>query len=418
MPSEQNPFYSLVETEKINFLQGEILSNPVKSASGKTYSFTLKVNNAGITEKDFYTRTFLDFSDYENYLKNIESGFFSSAEGNVKIYIPTEIVEAYYPGKLYSIAKNQNDSEIPIIESGLKLAINVSYLENGDEDGFNTNQKSFYVKKIYCHQYESTLNFYRAYSRLILKRILYNWKEAGGLLLALVSGAKEYTSIQDQENFKKSGLAHVLALSGMHLSIFASLPKIFKKKNTELVSFMFVLLFVWFAGLSPSLLRALISLMLGLFLKSINIKSDLIGVLSLTFLIQVSIFPNHVLDYGFILSYGALAGLALGEKLFLPIFSKFLPKKIAADFAASVGAQGITAPITLLGFGTCSPIGILASVIVSPVANIFLSLGIFALIISILFPFLLDPIGCIMWLIYVILTSVVNFFSKFPIIKM
>ena len=418
MPSEQNPFYSLVETEKINFLQGEILSNPVKSASGKTYSFTLKVNNAGITEKDFYTRTFLDFSDYENYLKNIESGFFSSAEGNVKIYIPTEIVEAYYPGKLYSIAKNQNDSEIPIIESGLKLAINVSYLENDDENGFNTNQKSFYVKKIYCHQYESTLHFYRAYSRLILKRILYNWKEAGGLLLALVSGAKEYTSIQDQENFKKSGLAHVLALSGMHLSIFASLPKIFKKKNTELVSFMFVLLFVWFAGLSPSLLRALISLMLGLFLKSINIKSDLIGVLSLTFLIQVSIFPNHVLDYGFILSYGALAGLALGEKLFLPIFSKFLPKKIAADFAASVGAQGITAPITLLGFGTCSPIGILASVIVSPVANIFLSLGIFALIISILFPFLLDPIGCIMWLIYVILTSVVNFFSKFPIIKM
>lgn len=418
MPSEQNPFYSLVETEKINFLQGEILSNPVKSASGKTYSFTLKVNNAGITEKDFYTRTFLDFSDYENYLKNIESGFFSSAEGNVKIYIPTEIVEAYYPGKLYSIAKNQNDFEIPIIESGLKLAINVSYLENDDENGFNTNQKSFYVKKIYCHQYESTLNFYRAYSRLILKRILYNWKEAGGLLLALVSGAKEYTSIQDQENFKKSGLAHVLALSGMHLSIFASLPKIFKKKNTELVSFMFVLLFVWFAGLSPSLLRALISLMLGLFLKSINIKSDLVGVLSLTFLIQVSIFPNHVLDYGFILSYGALAGLALGEKLFLPIFSKFLPKKIAADFAASVGAQGITAPITLLGFGTCSPIGILASVIVSPVANIFLSLGIFALIISILFPFLLDPIGCIMWLIYVILTSVVNFFSKFPIIKM
>ena len=418
MPSEQNPFYSLVETEKINFLQGEILSNPVKSASGKTYSFTLKVNNAGITEKDFYTRTFLDFSDYENYLKNIESGFFSSAEGNVKIYIPTEIVEAYYPGKLYSIAKNQNDSEIPIIESGLKLAINVSYLENDDENGFNTNQKSFYVKKIYCHQYESTLHFYRAYSRLILKRILYNWKEAGGLLLALVSGAKEYTSIQDQENFKKSGLAHVLALSGMHLSIFASLPKIFKKKNTELISFMFVLLFVWFAGLSPSLLRALISLMLGLFLKSINIKSDLIGVLSLTFLIQVSIFPNHVFDYGFILSYGALAGLALGEKLFLPIFSKFLPKKIAADFAASVGAQGITAPITLLGFGTCSPIGILASVIVSPVANIFLSLGIFALIISILFPFLLDPIGCIMWLIYVILTSVVNFFSKFPIIKM
>ena len=418
MPSEQNPFYSLVENEKINFLQGEILSNPVKSASGKTYSFTLKVNNAGITEKDFYTRTFLDFSDYENYLKNIESGFFSSAEGNVKIYIPTEIVEAYYPGKLYSIAKNQNDSEIPIIENGLKLAINVSYLENDDENGFNTNQKSFYVKKIYCHQYESTLHFYRAYSRLILKRILYNWKEAGGLLLALVSGAKEYTSIQDQENFKKSGLAHVLALSGMHLSIFASLPKIFKKKNQELISFMFVLLFVWFAGLSPSLLRALISLMLGLFLKSINIKSDLIGVLSLTFLIQVSIFPNHILDYGFILSYGALAGLALGEKLFLPIFSKFLPKKIAADFAASVGAQGITAPITLLGFGTCSPIGILASVIVSPVANIFLSLGIFALIISILFPFLLDPIGCIMWLIYVILTSVVNFFSKFPIIKM
>ena len=146
----------------------------------------------------------------------------------------------------------------------------------------------------------------------------------------------------------------------------------FKKKKTELVSLILVILFVWFAGLSPSLFRALLCMILNLVFKKLNVKTDLLGILSISFLIQISIFPTHIYNYGFILSYGALVGLELGQQFVLPLFCKIFPKKLSTDLAASVGAQTITSPITLVGFGTCSPIGIIASVVVSPVANFFL----------------------------------------------
>ena len=137
----------------------------------------------------------------------------------------------------------------------------------------------------------------------------------------------------------------------------------------------------------------------------------------MSFLIQISIFPNHIFNYGFILSYSALVGLDLGQKIFLPLFCRLFPKRISSDLSSSLGAQLITGPICLLGFGTCSPVGVISSVIVSPIATIFLSLGIFALILSLFIPFLLQPFGCIMSLIYVILDWIVNFFAKFPIIQ-
>ena len=403
------PFFTLVENSKIDFLQGTVVSNPVKSSSGKTYSVVFSPSKVGTKSK-----------------------ISGSATGEVTLYIPAEIVEAYYPGKLNTIAKGLvvntkkgdnhvssefsetligAESEFPIVENGVFLDCEVSFLERDD------GSVAFYVEKILSHGYKSKISFSRGYSRLMLKRILYNWGEAGGLLLALLSGSKEYTTSELQENFSKAGLAHVLALSGMHLSIFAALPTKVTRKKSNLVSLWVVVLFVWFAGLSPSLFRALLCLILNILFSKLKIKTNLLGILSLSFLIQISIFPNHIFNYGFILSYLALVGLDLGQKIFLPLFCRLFPKRISSDLSSSLGAQLITGPICLLGFGTCSPVGVISSVIVSPIATIFLSLGIFALILSLFIPFLLQPFGCIMSLIYVILDWIVNFFAKFPIIQ-
>lgn len=399
-PFVQKPFITIIKNQNIRFLEGKVVSNPVKSSTGKTYSVKFLVKKVGSLDSC--------------------NGILSSGEGEVDLYFPVEYVEAYYPGKLFSLAhkkqKTLNDEnsfnlDLPIIEYGVNLALNVSFLES--QEGKN----SFYVKNIVSHCYNSKIDFYRAYSRLILKRILFNWNDCGGLLLALLSGSKEYISQEIDEDFRKAGLAHILALSGMHLSIFASLPKKFFKKTGDVVSLVLVFLFVWFAGLSPSLLRALITMLLGYLFKFLGIKADFIGVLSISFLLQISIFPSHIYNYGFILSYGALIGIEIGQTYFFSFICKVFPKKIANYFTSSLGAQIITAPICLFTFGSCSPIGIISSVIVSPVANGFLTLGIISVFLSLLIPFLLSPFGCIMEQVYVILTLMVNFFSKFPIIQ-
>ena len=70
----------------------------------------------------------------------------------------------------------------------------------------------------------------RAFCRLEFKRMMFSWGKAGGFLLALLSGSKEYLDIDLVENFKKSGLSHILALSGMHLSLLSGIAAFIGKK--------------------------------------------------------------------------------------------------------------------------------------------------------------------------------------------
>ena len=80
---ERNPFHSLFPKADVVNITGQVLSSPVKSSSGKTYSCKFSVKNV------------------------VSKGCGSSeAVGNITVYIPTEMVEAYFPGKLYSPAKN------------------------------------------------------------------------------------------------------------------------------------------------------------------------------------------------------------------------------------------------------------------------------------------------------------------------
>ena len=141
---------------------------------------------------------------------------------------------------------------------------------------------------------------------------MYAWGPAGGFLLALLSGSREYTEVSVAENFKKAGLSHILALSGMHLSMFSGLAvflgtKLRRKRITLVFQLVSVSAFVWFAGFSPSLLRAFICLFIVLFQGILSLeKSDMLTVLCFSFFTQCMISPNDLLNTGFILSYGAL----------------------------------------------------------------------------------------------------------------
>ena len=106
---------------------------------------------------------------------------------------------------------------------------------------------------------------------------MYMWGNAGGLLLALLSSSKEYTSFEFSNAFRLAGLSHILALSGMHVSIFSTLTeksffKIFGKNKTNFLSLIIVLLFVWFAGIAPSLTRAMISTIIIFIAAKLNLK--------------------------------------------------------------------------------------------------------------------------------------------------
>ena len=381
---DRNSFYSLIRPAQVDFLSGQMISSPAKTSNGKYYSGKLKVWCSG---NDFVM---------------------SSASGNVKVFIPSDMAEVYLPGKLYSVANGA------FFEAGGLYSL---------KGHFSSNGQSFYVEHClssgFPHTFYGRLDYFRALCRLQFKRLMYSWGNAGGLLLALLCGAKEYTSSEISLGFKRAGLSHILALSGMHLSMFSGIAlfagkKIGRKKLSFIIRIFALVLFVWFAGFSPSLLRAFICSLLTIIAALANVKKpDMLLILAFSFLCQTIISPADIYNVGFILSYTALAGILLTNRFFRSIYNRFLPGYFSASLGSSTGAQIFTAPVSLKMFGSFAPIGIIATSVVSPVVTIFIYSGLLFIIVSLIIPPLALPSGIFINLEYTIIKFLISFFSRF-----
>ena len=386
-PYNKNKFISALPASSINQISGQLVASPAKCSDGVYYSSKFKLNSV-----------------------KGKGGIKGSASGIVQVYIPVEAVEAFFPGKLYSSA----------------VRIGAFLWEAGGlyctKGRFDKEGSRFYITECTHSEFSRTLygrfDYIRALCRLQFKRLMYSWGTAGGLLLALLCGAKEYTSSEISLSFRNAGLSHILALSGMHLSMFSGIAmffgkKIGRKKLSFIIRIIALILFVWFAGFSPSLLRAFICSMLLIIAALANVKQpDMLIILAFSFLCQIIISPQDLYSSGFILSYSALAGILLTNKFFRRLYIRIFPSYIASSLGSSTGAQIFTAPISLKLFGSFSPIGVIATTIVSPVITIFIYSGLALIILSLIIPILSVPSAFFMNLQYTIIKYLVDFFSK------
>ncbi|MCR4742058.1 MAG: ComEC/Rec2 family competence protein [Treponema sp.] len=381
-----NNLKSLVEKESITKIYCYIENSPSKVSSGKSYMCKARI---------------LEIQD--------KNGIKASAFGKVNLLIPSKMVEAYYPGKLYSLNKGKNF----LYEAGAYF-----YFEgNLTGDFFNVKKclDSFWPENIY-----GRVDYFRALCRLQFKRMTYAWGKAGALLLSLLSGSREYLDKKVGDIFRNAGLSHILALSGMHLSIFTSLAvfigkKLKSKKATYILQLITLFLFVWFAGFSPSLLRAFIfSSLLFISLLAGYKKPDLLITLAFTFLLQVIISPEDIYSIAFKLSYGALTGILLFSDLINGFLEKLIPEKISSSISASTAAQLFTGPICIKAFGALYPIGIISSLFISPLISFFIILGLILIILTLLLPVLLPYSEFIMNILYNLIILITGTFAKAP----
>ncbi|MBQ7158324.1 MAG: ComEC/Rec2 family competence protein [Treponema sp.] len=386
----RTPFYSLFSEREIRLLTGTVSSNPTK-----TNAFS------GSYRMDFSVESVTTAHDAR-----------SSAAGIVSVYIPSDVVESLYPGKLYTPSRSQSGI---LIDTGSRLSLSVTngikpheYLVNSVKSlGWGS---GFYSRL--CH--------FRALCRLQFRRLMFAWGKAGGLLLALLSGSREYTEGIVSDSFRNAGLSHILALSGMHLSLFSGLALFLGKKAAtrtiaDGLQLGAILFFVWFAGLSPSLFRAMLCALV-LFASSILRMNRPAGVtvLSVSFLMHLVIFPDHLQTAAFMLSYGALAGILIVSVAVKRLFSRrFLPRLTSA-LSDSAAAQLFTAPVTLRLFGKLMPVGIVASVLVSPLVVYFLYAGLLGIVLCLAVPFLSPAIGGILNRFYELIKTISVFFAQFP----
>lgn len=414
LPLQGDYLISAVPQNEIQIITAKIFSNPVKS-SDKYYTIKLKV---------------LETKSY--------SGINSSANGIFTALIKSQTVESHYPKKLFSLQSSRTSKKLKssknkhqsiyststnsiIIESGATIRLSGTFIQSENEPPFFLTEDIFFSD--YKNTFTDRIKKYRALCRLQFKRLMSAWGRAGGLMLALLSSSKEYLEKSMQNAFKLSGLSHILALSGMHLSLVSTLFGFIENKSTLKTLGLFfkilmVFTFVFFAGFSPSLLRALISLLILSACKLLKIRPrNSIFVLSLTFLIHASIAPSDLTNLGFLLSYGALAGILFLSSTVNSIITKIFSPKISGSLSASVSAVTFTAPVSISTFGFFSPSGIICTMFVSPLITIFLYSGICLMLLSFLMPCFVSFSSFFVNGIYNLIALIVKIFSIIPVIK-
>ena len=213
-------------------------------------------------------------------------------------------------------------------------------------------------------------------------------------LKALLFGIRDVLSDTTKKSFTKTGLAHLLAASGLHLGIIlgASWWVASKfglgKDYTYLISLPLVFLYLTAVGFKLPLLRASLIYLFGgahLWLKRTGIILDdwydKYQALAGAALILVLINPENISTVGFQLSFGATFALAL---FFRPI-KEALPRKPAylqGIVAASLSAQLGVSPVLAVHFGQIHPWGPFVNVIAIPGVTAVLYLGIVAVIVG------------------------------------
>lgn len=414
-PADPHAFRCCMPLDKTGTVSGLVASNPSKTSSGRFYSLLLDAERAGSADMS------------------------CSARGRVRLLVPCELVEALYPGKLFSLSKK----DVPV-EQGARLVCTVRRIEESSAAdtppstsaggamsasaataarGSKSDTPSvpvFIAETTSFAGWKNGICRLRALSRLYLKRVLYAWGDAGGLLLALVSGSREYTDEKLAQAFQNAGLAHILALSGMHLSLFisaASFSKFFVgKKAASVLSLILMCAFMWFAGASPSLVRAFLCVFVALIARFLFIELSEKGsfdCLCAAFIVQTAFLHADIYSAAFMLSYAAIAGILLVSPLVCPFLCTFLPQKLAESASATAGAWLATSPLTAVLFGHIAPVGLISSIIVTPLASVFFIAGCIGVLFCLILPFLLYPLNGIMHVLYAALKYAVLFFARF-----
>jgi competence protein ComEC len=256
----------------------------------------------------------------------------------------------------------------------------------------------------------------RAFRSAIL---LAGGREASGLLEALLMGFRDDLDAEEADDFKKAGCAHILALSGQHLSILAAAVSLLCKpllgpRKSRIASLLLASAFVFVAGPGPSLLRSILMYGLAALAFFLDRPQPSLNVLALAFAATAIADPTAARSLSYTLSYLALFGLVvLGprfERLLLPI----LPPPLAAAFAASLAAQCATGPLMAIAFGALYPAGLLASVVSSPLVAAFIWWGLGASLLVGAFPALAPVLAAVSGLLHSALAWTMSFFAGWP----
>lgn len=237
----------------------------------------------------------------------------------------------------------------------------------------------------------------------IARRIETLFPENNAIMQALVLADRSLISNDIRDSFQKTGITHLICISGMHVSVLAMAMQFFLKRMMNRkyaigITLIALMLYGILIGFTASFVRAVIMFMIFSGAPIAGYPSDGITRLSAAMLLTLMVAPRQIYNAGFVLSYSATAGLilldaplnhllhldcALGRRpdahpgiQLLRNMVLYFPKLLCA----TLSAQLATLPAVIAFFGVQSLISVPVNLLCVPLCMLAYPIGMLALL--------------------------------------
>ena len=208
---------------------------------------------------------------------------------------------------------------------------------------------------------------------------------------ALLLGQRQDITADVYEDYAKAGAVHILAISGLHIGILLLILQFIMKpllyfRHGKFVRLLLILCVLWsfaiIAGLSPSVVRAVMMFSMFAIVRGLKRTSNSLNTLAVSAFILLLVRPEFCFDVGFQLSYAAVASIIIVK----PVLDKWWRIKhwIGNWFLdllkVSIAAQIGVLPLSLYYFHQFPGLFFVTNIVVIPCLIVILGLGILMLV--------------------------------------
>ena len=195
----------------------------------------------------------------------------------------------------------------------------------------------------------------------------------GALLQGMVLGDDAHLTVDDRDRLRRAGLGHLVAASGANIALLGALAvavcaALGAGLRARLVAVLLLIAFyVPLAGAGPSIQRAGV---MGAAALAATLAARPVlrwHALLLAAVVTLAADPSAVRDPGWQLSFAAVAAIAVVAAPVAAVLARRgVPRGLSDAVALTLAATIGTAPVSAAAFGTVSPVGLVANVLVAP----------------------------------------------------
>ncbi len=234
------------------------------------------------------------------------------------------------------------------------------------------------VKEVHV-LHEGRGNIFEHYREMFSERCTrYLPAREAGVLAAMLWGDDELMDPEISENFRKIGISHVLAISGMHVGIIYALfrkllEKRLSRRGAGRVGVCVIWLYTLVTGCGVSTLRAAVLCTVHGLSAAFFGREDSLNTYAISALVLLWIQPLYLLDLGFRLSFAGALFLTFGSLFFRRM--AFLPEKLREAFGSVLAVFLGVLPISLSSGGYFSPYQLISNLLVLPAVGFLFPMG-------------------------------------------